>query len=517
MMESINGESLASSLTPMRLFGIDVEDFTEDDFQIPELEVNMGTDFQTQQENKRTIQMMESLKGKIESEKQVYQDLDNLAKAPDEAFRRKKGVEERKEAIRRRRGAHEGEAEIRLLKHVISRKPGDMRTKANILQKIVDGTYTGDADEIQPSTIDHPKLGSVQEKLEDDRQTQLEQWCSSHGKDVRQKYTNKEKRMLRRWFQQLDNDGSGEVNVEELQDPMLSSGILKTREQVVRVLANVDKNNTMGIDFEEFLLALSSNKLADQSKLKRLQEMSSDPIFDIVTLLTADRREKLVISILQQCEQRQLDLEKLYKKYEKPRLSRREYDQFLIEKEKLDEDHMRSQQLHQKYVYALAGIVQEKTENYVEQTKRNEEEWRKRMRRMEPDEFYRSITAIRMSSPTRKDALIALKEVVPPPEDYDTSLNGISEMFSASISLDEPSVDSRSSRYTLGSTYVDALQSTSSIDEIESYRKNPYKVYAPLPTRKKYGSSSTRKLPPLHTNTAVNSMSHTNLSSSAKK
>ncbi|KAJ1415200.1 hypothetical protein B484DRAFT_334972, partial [Ochromonadaceae sp. CCMP2298] len=111
--------------------------------------------------------------------------------------------------------------------------------------------------------------------MEDLRQETTEQWCALRGKQMMEKHTNKDKRMLRKWFQQLDYDGSGEVNVEELQDPMLSSGILKTREQVVRVLANVDRNNTMGIDFEEFLVALSANKLADQSKLKKLQEMSA--------------------------------------------------------------------------------------------------------------------------------------------------------------------------------------------------------------------------------------------------
>jgi hypothetical protein len=64
----------------------------------------------------------------------------------------------------------------------------------------------------------------------------------------------------------LDFDGSGEVNVDELQDPLLSTGILKTRhvafchmistitsqcnaihrEQVIRVVSNSDKNGTMG-------------------------------------------------------------------------------------------------------------------------------------------------------------------------------------------------------------------------------------------------------------------------------
>ena len=66
---------------------------------------------------------------------------------------------------------------------------------------------------------------------------------------------------------ELDIDGSGEVNVDELQDPLLSTGILKTRyctylylrkivksfaffalrrEQVIRVVSNSDTSGTMG-------------------------------------------------------------------------------------------------------------------------------------------------------------------------------------------------------------------------------------------------------------------------------
>jgi hypothetical protein len=89
--------------------------------------------------------------------------------------------------------------------------------------------------------------------MADLKQEEIENWCRKHGKKYAQRYTNKDKRMLRHWFKELDTDGSGEVNVEELQDPLLSAGILKTRGQVVRVLSNVDKNGTM----------VSKNKLKD--------------------------------------------------------------------------------------------------------------------------------------------------------------------------------------------------------------------------------------------------------------
>ncbi|KAK0359177.1 hypothetical protein LTR94_032339, partial [Friedmanniomyces endolithicus] len=153
-------------------------------------------------------------------------------------------------------------------------------------------------------------------------------------------------------------------NVEELQDPLLSSGIFKTREQVVRVLANVDKNNTMGIDFEEFLIALSGNKLADDSKLKRLQRMSADPVFDTDTLLTAERRNKLIKSILRRCEERQAAIDLLYRKYDKPKLSKREREVFEVERERLEEEQSRSIYLHLKYIHALELVIDDRKTFY---------------------------------------------------------------------------------------------------------------------------------------------------------
>lgn len=234
-------------------------------------------------------------------------------------------------------------------------------------EQIESESLNGIDDDMRESSIDHPKLDSVHEKMEDLRQEACEKWCILHGKQINEKYSNLEKRMLRKWFKELDYDGSGEVNVEELQDPMLSAGILKTREQVVRVLANVDKNGTMGIDFEEFLVALSANKLADKSKLKKLQEMSAHPYFDVDTLITAERRKKLLKSIIKQCQMRQTEIDRLYKKYDKPKLGRRERDMWVHELDALEEKQARSIALHMKYLHALDGVIEDKKEFYAMQ------------------------------------------------------------------------------------------------------------------------------------------------------
>ena len=270
---------------------------------------------------------------------------------------------------RARRVHLECKAELATVKYVVKRKPGDLREKfASLREQIETEELNGIDDDLRESTLDHPKLGSVEENLEDLRHDLIERWCAKRGKETNEKYTNKEKRLLRKWFKELDYDGSGEVNVEELQDPMLSSGILKTREQVVRVLANVDKNHTMGIDFEEFIVALSANKLADQRKLRKLQEMSADPYFDVETLITAERRKKLIKSVLKRSQDRQRELDALYKKYDKPKLSRRERELLMKEQEVLEDKQQRSIFLHMKYLNALDGVLQERKAFYMQRT-----------------------------------------------------------------------------------------------------------------------------------------------------
>eukprot|EP01035_Chromulina_nebulosa_P017206 gene17206-22727_t len=155
-----------------------------------------------------------------------------------------------------------------------------IRRKSSLLISSSDKNNLLNEDAIHDiSTLDHPKIDSLEEKLEDLRQEEVEKWCFRRGKKPAYKLLNKEKRQLRKWFKEIDVDGSGEVTAVELEDALLSSGIFKTREQVHRVLSNIDKNQTNGIDFEEFLIALQSNTIAkDSNKLKRLQEMSSNEL-----------------------------------------------------------------------------------------------------------------------------------------------------------------------------------------------------------------------------------------------
>lgn len=195
----------------------------------------------------------------------------------------------------------------------------------------------------EESTIEFPKLHTVEEKLEDLRQEGYETWWRRRGREIAARFSNKDKRMLRKWFQELDYDGSGEVSVVELQDPMLSAGIFKTREQIFRVMLNADKNDTMGLDFEEFLNALynSKNKLIDTTKLRKLQAMGNDPNgIQMETLITGERRKKIINSILNQMEKREKEFHASHDKYIR---SGRKLDK---EKKRQKEEDARAQQMH---------------------------------------------------------------------------------------------------------------------------------------------------------------------------
>ena len=67
---------------------------------------------------------------------------------------------------------------------------------------------------------------------------------------------------------QLDDDNSGEVDVQELADPLLSTGIAKTMIEVVDLIREVDRDDTGEIGFEEFLQIMKPNE-ANKAKKSR--------------------------------------------------------------------------------------------------------------------------------------------------------------------------------------------------------------------------------------------------------
>ena len=95
-------------------------------------------------------------------------------------------------------------------------------------------------------------------------------------------FTVAQKRNLKLWFDSMDKDGGGEISVEELEDPLLSTGIAKSTAEVEQLIAAVDKDGTREIGFEEFLHVLRPPPPSPphigkhkKSKAKKLPEVKS--------------------------------------------------------------------------------------------------------------------------------------------------------------------------------------------------------------------------------------------------
>ena len=61
------------------------------------------------------------------------------------------------------------------------------------------------------------------------------------------------KKELKSWFDFLDKDGSGEITVEELEDPLSSMGLAKNRAEVESLVNKVDWDGSGNIGFSEFM------------------------------------------------------------------------------------------------------------------------------------------------------------------------------------------------------------------------------------------------------------------------
>ncbi len=80
--------------------------------------------------------------------------------------------------------------------------------------------------------------------------------------------------LMRRWFEFLDTDGSGEIGLKELEDPLVSVGLAKSRVDVRKLIQKVDNSDNGEVNFDEFLSMMHGNKKAIHGGLIRLKRDS---------------------------------------------------------------------------------------------------------------------------------------------------------------------------------------------------------------------------------------------------
>lgn len=82
-------------------------------------------------------------------------------------------------------------------------------------------------------------------------------------------------------FNDLDEDGSQAIGVDELEDPLIALGLVDTRQQVEEMVQAIDDD--MNIEFSEFLKLVKGGKRTKQKMQPHMNDDAnndSDIIFD---------------------------------------------------------------------------------------------------------------------------------------------------------------------------------------------------------------------------------------------
>lgn len=58
----------------------------------------------------------------------------------------------------------------------------------------------------------------------------VQRWMTKHGQRERVEQARDKMVMLRRWFELLDTDKSGEIGLSELEEPLVSTGLARSRQ-----------------------------------------------------------------------------------------------------------------------------------------------------------------------------------------------------------------------------------------------------------------------------------------------
>ena len=88
----------------------------------------------------------------------------------------------------------------------------------------------------------------------------LRKWLCERGKSNRLDFSDLELRKLKECFLSLDDDGSGSIGIDELEEPLIGLGFAKNREDVLKMIMDVDDDGSGQIEFPEFLGIIGNSK-----------------------------------------------------------------------------------------------------------------------------------------------------------------------------------------------------------------------------------------------------------------
>ena len=113
-------------------------------------------------------------------------------------------------------------------------------------------------------------------------------WLRTHGKEDYITFTDNSLLELRKYFESLDETGTGSIGVEQLEDPFIAFGLSENRDEVADLIKRtfllivaVDLDGSGTIQFNQFLQIMVSNKKSEKGvPQKVVQNAGSSAISD---------------------------------------------------------------------------------------------------------------------------------------------------------------------------------------------------------------------------------------------
>lgn len=160
------------------------------------------------------------------------------------------------------------------------------------------------------------------------QEAQVEKWLEGTGRFTHKMWKIEQRRVLKNWFDLIDRDKSGEIDVDELADPLMSTGIAKTMSEVRDIVKKMDDDGSNSVDFKEFLAMMKKDETNDNSqqqkknvnmrktrKRKALKTIEN-PIIQLTkrqqnhslefnSVLSHSRRKLLMDATMEQCRRRE--------------------------------------------------------------------------------------------------------------------------------------------------------------------------------------------------------------------
>ena len=113
--------------------------------------------------------------------------------------------------------------------------------------------------ETENKTVDNKVPLTSEQVKEILYEDQTRHWLKTHGKSQFIDFSDEERKKLKVYFRELDDDDSGVLGIEELDYIFISLGLAKNRAEVQKALAGVDKDGSGHIEFNEFCSIVSSD------------------------------------------------------------------------------------------------------------------------------------------------------------------------------------------------------------------------------------------------------------------